>query len=243
MKQNCKRWPRSLVVVRVLPSSHLLPAYGSSSRPLSFVWGCLLPVCYLLPATCYLLLAVVLFECVTITDQALRCSSACLLVFAAGVRGLFSVAVVADAPPVTPAPIVAAVGSWTTPKKTGSMPTAEALASARSGRWERLERLEAREAERCLVHFYVAREPDLVQSYGACGVQANDELVNYYSEVPAIVTYYRARASPAEVNKQAAARRESAMLRDARGGSYVPPSRRSDGPSRLARADSTRDRG
>ena len=38
-----------------------------------------------------------------------------------GVRGLFSVAVVADAPAVTPAPMVAAVGSWSTPKKTGSM--------------------------------------------------------------------------------------------------------------------------
>ena len=46
-----------------------------------------------------------------------------------GVRGLFSVAVIADAPAVTPAPMVAAVGSWSTPKKTGSMPTREALAS------------------------------------------------------------------------------------------------------------------
>jgi hypothetical protein len=168
---------------------------------------------------------------------------ACLLVFAAGVRGLFSVAVVADAPPVTPAPIVAAVGSWTTPKKAGSMPTAEALASARSGRWERLERLEAREAERCLVHFYKAREPDLVQSYGAGSVlEDNDGLVNYYSEVPTMVTYYRARASPAEV-KQATAQREAAMLRGGGGGSYVPPSRRADGPSRLARGGSTHDLG
>ncbi len=179
----------------------------------------------------------------TITDEVFRYTSAFLLLFAAGVRGLFSVAVVADAPPVTPAPIVAAVGSWATPKKTGSMPTAEALASARSGRWERLERLEAREAERCLVNFYKAREPDLVQSYGAGSVHGNDGLVNYYSELPTIVTYYRARASPAEVNKQAAAQREAAMLRGPRGGSYVPPSRRSDGPSRLARADSTHDRG
>ena len=166
----------------------------------------------------------------------------CLLLagFAAGIRGLFSVAVVADAPPVTPAPIVAAVGSWTTPKKTGSMPTAEALASARSGRWERLERLEARETERCLVHFYKVREPDLVQSYGAGSFE--DSLVNYYSEVPTMVTYYRPRASPAEV-KQATAQRQAVMLRGGGAGSYVPPSRRADGPSRLARGGSTHDRG
>ena len=158
-----------------------------------------------------------------------------------GVRGLFSVAVIPDAPPVTPAPIVAAVGSWTTPKKTGSMPTAEALASARSGRWERLERLEAREAERCQVHFYRAREPGLVQRYSAGSREGDCDLVNYYRTVPSMVTYYRARASPAEV-KQAAAQSEATMLRNGGGGSYVPPSRRGDGPSRLSRGSSLSDR-
>jgi hypothetical protein len=141
------------------------------------------------------------------------------------------------------------------------MPTAEALASARSGRWERLERLEARETERCQVRYYSTREPDLSREYyGGGGVPLAEDtaeaahsasMVQHYCvAVPPLVTYYRARASPAEVRQvadraaaaaareqKAAAEREAAMLRGGGGGggSYVPPSRRGDGVSLLSR--------
>ena len=80
-------------------------------------------------------------------------------------RGLFSVAVIPDAPVESAAPIVAAVGEWSTPKRSGSLPTASAVANAQSGRWERLERLNEREAGCAVVRHYVMREPLLCQHY------------------------------------------------------------------------------
>ena len=145
-------------------------------------------------------------------------------------RGLFSVAVIPDAPVESASPIVAAVGEWSTPKKSGSLPTASAVANAQSGRWERLERLNEREAGCAVVRHYAMREPRLCQHYtGRHHAQADGaSMLRFYltTECP-MATYYRKRQLPPEPEPEP-------VLSGGGPGRYVPPSRRdSGGPRRM----------